>query len=109
MYSTDSGRMCPVCRQPVANCTCKARLIQQTNGAVRVNLQTKGRGGKSVTLVKGLPLDIAALAVLGKQLRTACGTGGTVKAGVVEVQGDHVTTVLAALQKLGYDAKRSGV
>ena len=108
VYSTDSGRMCPVCRQPVANCICKARLIPQTNGAVRISLQTKGRGGKSVTLVKGLPLDTAALAVLGKQLRSACGSGGTVKDGVVEVQGDHVATVMASLQKLGYDVKRSG-
>ena len=108
VYSTDTGRMCPVCRQPVAKCICKAQLISQINGAVRISLQTKGRGGKSVTLVKGLPLDTAALAVLGKQLRSACGSGGTVKDGVVEVQGDHVATVMAALQKLGHDIKRSG-
>ena len=108
VYSTDSGRMCPVCRQPVANCSCNARSIPQTNGPVRISLQTKGRGGKNVTLVKGLPLDTSALAVLAKQLRSACGTGGTVKDGVVEVQGDHVATVMAALQKLGYDVKRSG-
>ena len=108
VYSTDSGRMCPVCRQPAAICICKARLIPQTNGAVRISLQTKGRGGKSVTLVKGLHLDTAALAVLGKQLRSACGAGGTVKDGVVEVQGDHVATVMAGLQKLGYEVKRNG-
>ena len=108
VYSTDSGRMCPVCRQPVADCTCKTRLIPQAIGAVRISLQTKGRGGKSVTLVKGLPLDTAALNVLGKQLRSVCGTGGTVKDGVVEVQGDQVATVMAALQKLGYDVKRAG-
>ncbi len=108
VYSTDSGRMCPVCRQPVLDCTCKARSIPQTDGAVRISLQTKGRGGKSVTLVKGLPLDTAALTVLGKQLRSVCGTGGTVKDGVVEVQGDHVATVMAALLKLGFNVKRSG-
>jgi translation initiation factor 1 len=108
VYSTDSGRMCPVCRQPVADCTCKAQAMPQTDGVVRVSLQTKGRGGKSVTLVKGLPLDAAALAVMGKQLRSACGSGGTVKDGVVEVQGDHVATVMAALQKQGYTVKRAG-
>lgn len=108
VYSTDSGRMCPVCRQPVANCICKTPLIPQTKGAVRISLQTKGRGGKSVTLVKGLPLDPTALNVLGRQLRSACGTGGTVEDGVVEVQGDQVVTVMAALQKLGYDVKRAG-
>ena len=108
VYSTDSGRMCPQCRQSVINCICKAGVIPPTDGVVRVSLQTKGRGGKSVTLVKGLPLDAAALAVLGKQLRSACGSGGTVKDGVVEVQGDHVATVMAALQKLSYSVRRAG-
>lgn len=108
VYSTDSGRMCPVCRQPITHCTCKAQMLPATDGVVRVNLQTKGRGGKSVTLVKGLPLDAAALAVLGKQLRAACGSGGTVKDGVVEVQGDHLVTIMAVLQKQSYNVKRAG-
>ena len=108
VYSTDTGRMCPDCRQGIANCICKAQALPKTDGVVRVSLQTKGRGGKSVTLVKGLPLDALALAALAKQLRTACGTGGTVKDGVVEVQGDHVTTVMAALQKQSYVVKRAG-
>ena len=108
VYSTDSGRMCPVCRQSVTSCTCKAQPIPKTNGGVRISLQTKGRGGKSVTLVKGLPLDATALVALGKQLRSACGSGGTVKDGVVEVQGDHVASVMAALQAQGYNPKRAG-
>lgn len=70
--------------------------------------ETKGRGGKAVTVVKGLPLDDDALAALGKQLRTACGSGGTVKDGVIEVQGDHCDRILAALEKLGHRAKRAG-
>lgn len=61
-----------------------------------------------MTLIKGLALDADALTVLGKQLRAACGAGGTVKAGVVEVQGDHVVTLLAALHKLGHSGKRAG-
>ena len=108
VYSTDSGRMCPDCRQCVASCVCKTQVLPKTDGVVRVSLQTKGRGGKSVTLVKGLPLDAVALAVLGKQLRAACGSGGTVKDGVVEVQGDHVATVMVALQNQGYTVKRAG-
>jgi len=108
VYSTDAGRMCPDCREPTASCICKLKAPPKTDGIVRVSLQTKGRGGKSVTLVKGLPLDAAALAVLGKQLRSACGSGGTVKEGVVEVQGDHVTTIMAALQKQSYHVKRAG-
>jgi translation initiation factor 1 len=108
VYSTDSGRMCPVCRQPAGSCACKKNQTPKGDGVVRVSLQTKGRGGKSVTLVKGLALDAEALAVLGKQLRSACGAGGTVKDGVVEVQGDHVDTLLAALHKLGHSGKRAG-
>jgi len=108
VYSTDGGRMCPDCRQPLAQCACKAQSVVKGDGVVRVSRQTKGRGGKSVTVVKGLALDAAALAVLGKQLRTACGSGGTVKDGVIEVQGDHCELVMDTLRKLGHEAKRSG-
>ena len=108
VYSTDAGRMCPDCRQPMAGCSCKAQALPKTGGVVRVSLQTKGRGGKIVTIVKGLPLDATALALLGKQLRAACGSGGTVKDGVVEVQGDHVATVIADLQKQNYNVKHIG-
>lgn len=110
VYSTETGRMCPACRQPLAQCACKAqaKAAPVGDGAVRVSRQTKGRGGKSVTVVKGLPLDAIALALLGKQLRTQCGSGGTVKDGVIEVQGDHVDTILAALVKLGHQPKKAG-
>ncbi|TWI66180.1 translation initiation factor 1 [Pseudoduganella lurida] len=107
VYSTESGRMCPQCRAPVAACTCKTSVIIG-DGVVRVSRQTKGRGGKSVTVVKGLALDAVALAALGKQLRTACGSGGTVKDGVIEVQGDHCELVMETLRKLGHDPKRAG-
>ena len=109
VYSTDSGRMCPQCRQPVAACQCHmAKPKPPTDGIVRVSRETKGRAGKGVTLVKGLALDEAALVVLGKQLKTACGSGGTVKDGVIEVQGEHCERVLALLQAQGYKAKRAG-
>jgi len=108
VYSTDGGRMCPECRRPLAECSCKASAAPVGDGVVRVSRQTKGRGGKSVTLVKGLALDALALAALGKQLRTACGSGGTVKDGVIEIQGDHCELVMATLKKLGHDAKRAG-
>ncbi|MDQ3060994.1 MAG: translation initiation factor Sui1 [Pseudomonadota bacterium] len=109
VYSTDAGRMCPECRQPVAACTCKqAKALPKTDGVVRVSRSTKGRGGKTVTLVTGLPLDEPDLVKLAKQLKAACGSGGTVKDGVVEVQGEHCDTVLQALLKQGYSAKRAG-
>ena len=108
VYSTESGRMCPACRQPQAACSCAANAVVKGDGVVRVSRQSKGRGGKTVTLVKGVALDAMALAVLGKQLRTACGTGGTVKDGVIEVQGDHCELVMQVLVKQGHDPKRAG-
>lgn len=100
--------MCPQCRQPVAACACKAAAAPRGDGAVRVSRQTKGRGGKTVTVVKGLALDAAALAALGKALRTACGSGGTVKDGVIEVQGDHADLVMQVLEKHGHQPKQAG-
>ncbi|MDX3985288.1 MAG: translation initiation factor Sui1 [Achromobacter sp.] len=110
VYSTESGRMCPQCRQPLAQCQCQAaaRGAPAGDGVARVSRETKGRGGKSVTVVRGLALDPMALAVLGKQLRTACGSGGTVKDGVIEVQGDHCARIIEVLTTSGHRAKRAG-
>lgn len=94
--------MCPVCRQAVAQCACsRGKPVPASDGVVRISRETKGRGGKSVTLIKGLALDVRALAQLGKQLKAACGSGGTVKNGVIEVQGDHVALVTELLKKQG--------
>jgi translation initiation factor 1 len=109
VYSTEGGRMCPACRQPLANCTCAAQAAApRGDGIVRVSRETKGRGGKAVTVVRGVVGDAAVLAALGKRLRTACGSGGTVKAGVLEVQGDHCERVIELLTREGYSVKRSG-
>lgn len=109
VYSTDSGRMCPACRQPVAQCHCKQAVsFPKGDGVARVGRETKGRGGKAVTVVRGVALAPDALAALGKQLRTQCGSGGTVKDGVIEIQGDHADRVVALLQQLGHTAKRAG-
>jgi len=110
VYSTEGGRMCPGCRRPLAACTCGTRAapIDSGDGIVRVSRETKGRGGKAVTLVRGLALDAAALAALGKRLRSACGAGGTVKDGVLEVQGDHAERVVNWLQAKGWTVERAG-
>src|SRR3982751_6123104 len=93
VYSTEAGgRMCPDCRAPMAQCRCKElekARAPATDGIVRVSHETKGRKGKGVTVIKGVALDAEGLAALGKQLKTACGSGGTVKDGVIEIQGDH--------------------
>jgi len=111
VYSTDSGRMCPVCRQPIAQCICakaKAAAPAPSDGIVRVSRETKGRGGKAVTVVRGLSMDSASLAKLAQQLKAACGSGGTVKEGVIEVQGDHCDKVIALLKGQGHIVKRAG-
>lgn len=109
VYSTDSGRMCPACRQPMARCACRhAKAVPTSDGIVRVSRETKGRGGKSVTVIKGVPLAEPALLLLGKQLKAACGSGGTVKDGVIEVQGDHLATLIELLKKQGWTVKQSG-
>lgn len=110
VYSTDTGRVCPDCRQPVLQCACKQRaeVSLSADGIVRVSRETKGRAGKGVTLVKGLGLEGDALTTLAKALKAHCGSGGTVKDGVVEVQGDHCDKVLAYLLAKGWKAKRAG-
>ena len=79
VYSTDGGRMCPACRRPVADCACQAAAPAPPATAWPASGASKGRGGKSVTLVRGLPMAGPALEQLGKQLRAACGSGGTVR------------------------------
>ena len=110
VYSTETGRMSPDCRKPLADCVCKsaAKARPVGDGNVKVSRESKGRGGKTVTLVRGLPLAAEALAALGKQLRSACGSGGTVKDGVLEIQGDHCERVMAELTRLGHKPKRTG-
>ena len=109
VYSTELGRMCPACRQPVGSCRCAVPAAPATtDGVVRVSRETKGRGGKAVTVVRGIGADTAALAALAKQLRTLCGSGGTVKDGVIEVQGDHCDLVMSHLKDAGWTVKRAG-
>ena len=81
---------------------------QKAKDVVRVSRETKGRGGKAVTLVSGISLPEKDLDALGKQLKASCGSGGTVKDGVIEVQGDHIDRLVALLVAQGYKAKRAG-
>jgi len=109
VYSTEGGRMCPACRQPLAECRCNREAPRPAgDGVVRVSRETQGRKGKGVTVVRGLPLDDAALADLGRRLKAACGSGGTVKDGIIEVQGEHRDRIVAFLQQQGLTVKRSG-
>ena len=108
VFSTDAGRHCPDCRQPVDACTCKQTLIPAGDGIARVRRENKGRGGKTVTTITGVPLAEDALKELATTLKKRCGTGGALKDGVIEIQGDHVELLLAELTKHGFKAKKSG-
>jgi translation initiation factor 1 len=103
--------MCPACRKPLADCSCRAQADaagRQGDGVIRVSRETKGRGGKAVTVIRGVDANAAGIAALAKQLRTRCGSGGTVKDGVIELQGDHCERVVADLQQFGWTVKRAG-
>ena len=109
VYSTGIGQLCPNCRRPVRDCVCpKGAPGAAGPAAVRVGRETKGRAGKGVTIVTGLPLPIADIELLAGKLKKRCGAGGTVQDGVIEIQGDHRDVVVAELNKLGLAAKRSG-
>ena len=108
VYSTEHGRMCPACRKPVAQCSCRRAAAPVATGPVRVRRETKGRAGKGVTVIMGVPLDSAGLAELAKRLKQTCGSGGTVKDGSIEIQGDHCDLVMEELKKRGWVVKRAG-
>jgi translation initiation factor 1 len=110
VYSTEHGRMCPECGRPVAECGCRREkaAIAPGDGIVRVSRETKGRKGKGVTVITGVPLDEQGLQKLATDLKRKCGAGGTVKGGTIEIQGDHRDLLVAELTKRGYTVKRSG-
>jgi translation initiation factor 1 len=110
VYSTEGGRMCPTCRKPVAQCVCWKPALPPvpSDAVVRVSCEKKGRGGKAVTVVRGLCMEEASLERFAKTLKAACGSGGTVKDGVIEVQGDHRAKVMARLAAEGHKVKSVG-
>lgn len=109
VYSTLTGRMCPECHHPASQCVCKkAQAAPKIDGIVRVQRQTKGRGGKDVTLIHGVSANPEVLQKLAKELKQRCGTGGTVKDWVIEIQGDQRKPIVEALTKKGYTVKLAG-
>jgi len=109
VYSTDHGEMCPTCSEPIKSCRCKTSTEPPPgDGIVRVRLETKGRNGKAVTVITGVPLPAPKLTELGKKLKQRCGTGGTVKDFTIEIQGDHRDLIEREIKGLGFNVKRSG-
>ena len=113
VYSTESGKICPECKRPLSDCTCKKKKSKsQSNikidGLIRIQREVKGRKGKTVTILSGFQLNEGELKNLATQLKRRCGTGGSVKDGVVIIQGDHRETLIAELKSRGFKAKIAG-
>ena len=110
VYSTDFGRACPECGKPIAECggTCRKRTKTLGEGIVRVRREVKGRQGKTVTTISGVPLDEDGLRELASEFKRVCGAGGSVKDGVIVIQGDHCDVLVPLIQKRGYTVKRAG-
>ncbi|HRP07126.1 MAG TPA: translation initiation factor Sui1 [Gemmatimonadales bacterium] len=109
VYSTSTGRLCPECGLPVANCRCREPSAEiPKGGIVRVGRETAGRKGAGVTVVTGLLLGADDLAALASKLKKRCGSGGTARDGRIEIQGEHRDTLVAELRKIGYTVRRSG-
>ncbi|MEK6687007.1 MAG: translation initiation factor Sui1 [Gemmatimonadota bacterium] len=106
VYSTQHGQMCPRCRRSATECRCaRAEAPVPDDGIVRIRLDTKGRRGKGVTTISGVPLPATELSALGSKLKRLCGSGGTTKDGVIEIQGDHRERLARELAGSGWKIK----
>ena len=113
VYSTETGKICPSCQKPVTECTCKQKRSKpipniKNDGTIRIRREVKGRKGKTVTAVFGFEIDGDELKELAAQLKRHCGTGGSVKDGIIIIQGDHREAILFELKKLGFTVKIAG-
>ncbi|MCB1676610.1 MAG: hypothetical protein KDI01_09975, partial [Halioglobus sp.] len=102
VYSTELGRLCPQCHRRVKDCVCGAdRRVAAADGIVRLSRQTRGRAGKAVTVITGLPLAEPQLRALARELKQKCGVGGAIKAANIEIQGDQRQMLQSELEKRG--------
>ncbi|MCB1694087.1 MAG: translation initiation factor Sui1 [Pseudomonadales bacterium] len=109
VYSTDTGRRCPDCGEAASACTCKRQAATpKGDGIVRLQRQTKGRNGKPVVIITGLPLAPDEMKQLAKKLKAKCGVGGTVEGGTIVIQGDKRDVLKSELESLGHTVKLSG-
>jgi translation initiation factor 1 len=110
VYSTEQGALCGACSKPVSRCSCRddRRSLALGDGNVKVRRETKGRGGKTVTTVSGLALNVDEMKKLLSELKSRYGSGGALKDGVIELQGDRCDSVIDELEKRGIRAKRTG-
>ncbi len=110
VYSTEQGRICPLCNKPIHGGTrCQPKTpAPNGDGIVRLRRETKGRKGAGVTLIDGLPLVDAELKILAKKIKQHCSSGGAIKTGIIEIQGDHRTAIKSLLEQKGFTVKLAG-
>lgn len=112
VYSTEQGDICPACRESKSACRCDAiqdeQRLEQLDGIVRIRRETSGRKGKGVTCIMGVPLPQAELKKLTATLKKRCGTGGALKDGIIEIQGDQRETLRQLLEAQGFQVKLAG-
>ena len=109
VYSSEKGRVCPSCGHPAGNCRCAARDgAVRGDGIVRIRREVKGRKGKTVTTVAGILLPAGELKQLASTLKRLCGCGGSIRDGVLEIQGDHAELLITELSHRGYVVKKAG-
>jgi translation initiation factor 1 len=121
VYSSEHGRVCPECGRSETRCKCRGKgararikaretadAVKASDGIVRVGRSTKGRRGKIVSTVTGVPVDADELLALAAELKRRCGTGGALKDGVIEIQGDHRNALVEELERRGFKVKRAG-
>lgn len=107
VYSTDQGQLCPNCRQAVKLCLCQP-LQPDGDGIVRLQRQAKGRNGKPVTLITGIPLSAPELKKLAGELKKKCGVGGSVEGASILIQGDKRPLLKELLEQRGFAVKLAG-
>ena len=108
VYSTENGQLDKVMPGKQNKRNKKATQTTITKQGIRIRRESKGRGGKTVSIVDGLPLPEAGLKLLLKKLKGQLGSGGAIKNGSLEIQGEHREKLLLLLEKEGYKAKLSG-
>ena len=112
VYSTEKGKLCPRCIEAIDQCVCNsvadAARVAALDGIVRIRREVAGRKGKGVTTLTGVPLNEPELKQLLKKLKQSCGTGGSLKSSVIEIQGDHRDKIKALLEKDGFKVKLAG-